>query len=126
MHILFTQLDRYSHRIQPWVHYVPVKNDFTDLYDIMTFFEGGSSLDAPNDETHTPGVNDAIAKKIALQGKEWTKKFWRKEDMIAYMFRYALSRIEKLSVADPCSFASLFLEYGRVSSEDRDSMSFDM
>lgn len=57
----------------------------------MAFFQGSGKLDSVNDELRASsaldGVNDAVAKKIALQGKEWTQKFWRKEDMVAYMFR---------------------------------------
>jgi len=62
----------YTDRIQPWVHYVPIKPDLTDLYDVMTFFREG---------------NDGLAKEIATRGKEWSKTFWRQEDMVAYQFR---------------------------------------
>jgi hypothetical protein len=31
--------------------------------------------------------NDELAKNIALEGKSWSKTFWRKEDMISYQFR---------------------------------------
>jgi len=69
---------RFSDRIMPWVHYVPVKTDLTDLYDIMTFFRG--------DVSGNPGHDD-MAEKIASAGKAWSQAFWRKEDMTAYMFR---------------------------------------
>ncbi|OCF42296.1 hypothetical protein I317_03916 [Kwoniella heveanensis CBS 569] len=62
----------YTDRIQPWVHYIPIKADLTDLYDALSFFRGG---------------NDGLAKEIAVAGKEWSKTFWRKEDMVAYQFR---------------------------------------
>ncbi|KAG8991395.1 Glycosyltransferase Family 90 domain containing protein [Tulasnella sp. 427] len=68
----------YSDRIQPWVHYIPIKNDFTDLYDVLTFFHG----DVSGNNSH-----DDLAEMIARQGKEWSLAFWRKEDMTAYMFR---------------------------------------
>ncbi|SGZ26582.1 BQ5605_C024g09945 [Microbotryum silenes-dioicae] len=55
----------YGDRIQPWVHYVPIKVDYSDLYDALTFFRG-------------------------LQGKEWARDHWRKQDMAAYMFRLTL------------------------------------
>ncbi|KAG9026634.1 Glycosyltransferase Family 90 domain containing protein [Tulasnella sp. JGI-2019a] len=86
----------YTDRVQPWVHYVPVKNDLTDLYDIMTFFRGN------RDGT---GSHDGLAKRIATQGRQWSLSFWRQEDMVAYMFR-------------------LYLEYARVMSKDRDEQSF--
>ncbi|KAG9026633.1 Glycosyltransferase Family 90 domain containing protein [Tulasnella sp. JGI-2019a] len=86
----------YTDRIQPWVHYVPVKNDLTDLYDSITFFRGN------RDGT---GSHDELAKRIATQGHRWSLSFWRQEDTVAYMFR-------------------LYLEYARVMSKDRDEQSF--
>jgi hypothetical protein len=35
---------RYADRVQPWLHYVPVKADLTDLYDVLTFFREGNEL----------------------------------------------------------------------------------
>lgn len=81
----------------PWVHYVPVKTDLTDLYDIMTFFRGDVSGNLGHDD---------LAKEIASAGKAWSRAFWRKEDMTAYMFR----RVK------PLSLAGLFLTYLTVCS----------
>ncbi|KAH0581650.1 hypothetical protein H2248_011347 [Termitomyces sp. 'cryptogamus'] len=83
-------------RSQPWVHYVPIQVDYSDLYDTLLFFRGGLY----GEDNH-----DHLAKRIAYQGKEWSKTFWREEDMTVYLFR-------------------LFLEYSRVMSLDRDSMSY--
>lgn len=69
---------RYSDRVQPWVHYVPIQNDLSDLYDTFAFFHG-------NVNGH--GGHDDLAERIATQGRSWSLNFWRKEDMIAYMFR---------------------------------------
>ncbi|BGP24779.1 glycosyltransferase family 90 protein [Rhodotorula toruloides] len=71
----------YADRIQPWLHYVPVKVDYSDLYDIMTFFHG-------TPEGH--GSHDELANKIGLAGKHWARDHWRKQDMAAYMFRLIL------------------------------------
>ncbi|KAK4056641.1 hypothetical protein OIO90_002193 [Microbotryomycetes sp. JL221] len=71
----------YGDRIQPWVHYVPVKVDYSDLYDIMTFFRG--SPDGKND-------HDELGRKIGLQGKQWAQDHWREQDMASYMFRLVL------------------------------------
>ncbi|KAI6142649.1 glycosyltransferase family 90 protein [Pisolithus tinctorius] len=79
----------YTSRIAPWVHYVPIQVSYTDLYDAVAFFR-----------TH-----DDLAKRIASEGRAWSMRFWRKEDMSAYLYR-------------------LFLEYARVSSMDRDAMSY--
>lgn len=71
----------YGDRIQPWLHYVPVKVDYSDLYDIMTFFHG-----TPEGK----GSHDDLAQKIGLAGKNWARDHWRKQDMAAYMFRLVL------------------------------------
>ncbi|KAF4616689.1 hypothetical protein D9613_008818 [Agrocybe pediades] len=84
-------------RIQPWVHYVPIQIDYSDLYDAYIFFRGG---------LYGEGNHDEMAKQIAYAGREWSKTFWRKEDMTAYFFR-------------------LLLEYARVTSLDREAMSFN-
>ncbi|GAA6040182.1 hypothetical protein JCM8097_004167 [Rhodosporidiobolus ruineniae] len=90
----------YGDRIQPWLHYVPVKVDYSDLYDIMTFFRG-----TPEGQ----GSHDELAKKIGLAGKHWARDHWRKQDMAAYMFR-------------------LILEWARLlhrSDEDHQNLDFD-
>ncbi|KAH7919709.1 glycosyltransferase family 90 protein [Leucogyrophana mollusca] len=83
-------------RIAPWVHYIPVQMDLSDLLDSLTFFRGGPSGE---------GAHEDLARKIADAGRNWSKTFWRHEDMTAYMFR-------------------LFLEYARVSSLDRDAFTY--
>lgn len=69
---------RFTDRLAPWVHYIPVQNDFSDLYDSLIFFRGD-----PNGD----GAHDDLARKIGYAGREWSLKFWRKEDLTAYMFR---------------------------------------
>ncbi|CAE6394278.1 unnamed protein product [Rhizoctonia solani] len=88
----------YMDRVMPWVHYVPVKVDLTDLYDILTFFRG---------DAQGRGGHDELAGKIGLAGKVWSKTFYRREDMVAYLFR-------------------LFLEYSRVMNPNRDNMAFHL
>ncbi|WWC92054.1 uncharacterized protein L201_007008 [Kwoniella dendrophila CBS 6074] len=85
----------WTDRIQPWVHYVPIQLDYSDLYDIMAFFQGLPS---------TPGES-ALARDIANSGRIWSDTHWRKEDMIAYMFR-------------------LYLEWGRLVADNRRKMDF--
>ncbi|BGP32207.1 hypothetical protein JCM10296v2_003987 [Rhodotorula toruloides] len=86
----------YAGWIQPWVHYIPLKIDYTDLFDIISFFAG--DLDGRNG-------HDALAKQIADNGKEYATKYWRYADMEAYFFRLAL-------------------EWARVSSPDRVAMDY--
>jgi len=80
----------YQDRIVPWVHYVPIKIDYSDLHDVMAFFVG-----TPDGR----GAHDDMAKRIGEQGKEFAKQHWRRMDMAAYMFR-------------------LVLEYGRLLHQD--------
>ena len=68
---------RFTDRVAPWVHYVPVQVDLSDLYDSLIFFRGD-----PNGD----GAHEELARKIALQGREWSKAYWRKEDILAYFF----------------------------------------
>ncbi|KZT51609.1 glycosyltransferase family 90 protein [Calocera cornea HHB12733] len=88
----------YTDRIQPWVHYVPVQVDLSDLYDIVTFFRGDVARGGR-------GAHEELARKIGVQGAGWARSSWRREDMVAYTFR-------------------LFLEYGRLMNDDRGSMDF--
>ena len=90
--VTINRVSRYTDRFQPWVHYVPVQVDLSDLLDTLYFFRG--------DPAGNNGHPD-LAEKIAKQGREWSLTHWRKVDMTAYMFR-------------------LFLEYARVMSEERD------
>lgn len=61
------------------MHYVPIQVDLSDLWDALVFFRGGPS---------EKGAHDQMAKQIAEDGREWSKTFWRKEDMVAYNFRF--------------------------------------
>ncbi|KLO20351.1 hypothetical protein SCHPADRAFT_816612 [Schizopora paradoxa] len=88
----------YSDRIQPWVHYVPIQLDYSDLYDALLFFAGDMSGE---------GAHDEMAKRMGKQGREWVIDYWREKDMIAYYFR-------------------LWLEYARVMSPDRKNMNFNL
>lgn len=46
------------------ISYVPVKIDYTDLYDIMTFFRG-----TPDGK----GAHEDLAAEIGLAGKTWAR-----------------------------------------------------
>merc|ERR1711939_1096234 len=90
----------YSERIQPWLHYVPVSTDYTDLWPIMALFAG---------DLRGRGAHPAEARKIAHAGRVWAERYWRYSDMQVYMFR-------------------LLLEYARLLGRDDDdptSMDFD-
>ena len=69
---------RYADRIAPWVHYVPIQLDLSDLHDALIFFRGD-----PNGN----GSHEYLARKIATAGRQWSKRFWREEDLVSYFFR---------------------------------------
>ncbi|EGG12417.1 family 90 glycosyltransferase [Melampsora larici-populina 98AG31] len=71
----------YSDRIQPWYHYIPSNIDYTDLYDIMSFFTG---------DMEGNGAHEDLAEIISSQGRHWALNYFRWEDMVAYMFRLVL------------------------------------
>ncbi|EGG02574.1 family 90 glycosyltransferase [Melampsora larici-populina 98AG31] len=87
----------YQDRIQAWFHYVPIKIDYSDLLDLMSFFTG--DLDGK-------GGFDGLAEQIAGNGKAWVDDHFRFEDVQAYMWR-------------------TYLEYARVSSDDRLEMNYN-
>ncbi|KAF8487537.1 glycosyl transferase family 90-domain-containing protein [Gautieria morchelliformis] len=86
----------YTERIMPWVHYIPVQMDLSDIYDVLAFFRGDLS---------GAGAHDDLAERIATAGKTWSHEFYRRHDMAAYNIR-------------------LFLEYARVMSLDREAMTY--
>ncbi|KAK7049711.1 hypothetical protein VNI00_005742 [Paramarasmius palmivorus] len=104
----------YHDRVQPWVHYVPIQVDLSDLYDALIFFRGD-----PNGQ----GAHEDLAKKIALQGREWSKTFWRKEDLNAYFYRSVmLLSGHRLNLI---LYLRLILEWVRVMSPEREKMDYD-
>ncbi|SJL16212.1 uncharacterized protein ARMOST_19731 [Armillaria ostoyae] len=86
----------FTDRLMPWVHYIPIQVDYSDLWDALVFFRG----DLKGDNNH-----EDLARKIASAGRDWSRTFWRKEDMTAYNYR-------------------VFLEYARIMSPDRAAMTY--
>ncbi|KIM34566.1 glycosyltransferase family 90 protein [Serendipita vermifera MAFF 305830] len=80
----------------PYYHYVPIKVDYTDLFDTMAFFAGWPD--------GTPG-HDHLAERIGMNGVKFVQDHWRWEDAQAYTFR-------------------LLLEYARLASPDREAASY--
>ncbi|KAK8227066.1 glycosyl transferase family 90-domain-containing protein [Phyllosticta capitalensis] len=80
----------HDERLFPWVHYVPVSMSMDELPETMRFL-------ALTDQ------GDAIAQRVAEEGREWRMKALREEDQIVYMYR-------------------LLLEYSRVLRDDRDEL----
>jgi hypothetical protein len=88
----------------------------TIQYDIMEFFRGDS---------RGQGAHDELARKIGSAGKIWSKTFYRKEDMIAYMFR-CVSSLFSSEGSRLRLLCRLFLEYSRVMDVDRDNMAYHL
>ena len=63
----------------------------SDLYDAFIFFRGGM---------YGEGAHDELAHRIARAGREWSKSYWRREDMTAYLFRYVALLLFVLQAID--------------------------
>ena len=88
-------------RLVAWKHFIPMDNRFTDYYGILEYFRGFEGMGASDE---VPG-HDEAAKKIAYDGRDWSRKVLRKEDMQIYVFR-------------------LLLEYARVCDDNRENLGF--
>lgn len=94
----------YEGRLTAWKHFVPVDLRLHDVFSSLAYF-GGYSLKDRGRRTMEP--RDKEAEAIARQGKVWTEKVLRKEDMEIYMFR-------------------LLLEWGRLTDDRRKDVGFRM
>ena len=99
----------------PWVHYVPIQVDLSDLHDAVLFFRGDGS---------GTSNQERLGRKIAAAGRQWSRTFWRKEDLIAYFYRYESHIMMIRDNIIQCFELRLILEYARLMSTDRESMSF--
>ncbi|KAF1913124.1 hypothetical protein BDU57DRAFT_541794 [Ampelomyces quisqualis] len=93
----------YEGRLIAWKHFVPVDLRLHDLFSSLAYF-GGYGVDDRNKRMEGKLKE---AEKIARDGKVWTEKVLRKEDMEVYMFR-------------------LLLEWGRLTDDKRTEVGFRM
>lgn len=99
-------------RLFPWRHFVPLSNDYSEIYSLLTYFIGYGKPgpqrtvddDYVNGDVYIP-AHDAEAKKLADQGSEWANKVLRREDIEVYTFR-------------------LLLEYARIVDDNRDRIGY--
>lgn len=68
----------------PWVHFIPVTLEATELPEITRFL-----IEEPEGQ--------AIGEKIAMQGREWSRKILRREDMELYYMRLLMEMERILS-----------------------------
>jgi hypothetical protein len=87
-------------RLTPWYHFVPIDLRLHDLWSIMAYFGGWQE-----DGGRTWVGKEKEAETIAMQGRDWTNKVLRKEDMEIYMFR-------------------LLLEWGRLTDDNREELGY--
>jgi len=92
----------YEGRLTAWKHFVPVDIRLHDLFSSLAYF-GGYGIEERNKRMMEGQIK--AAEKIARDGKVWTEKVLRKEDMEVYMFR-------------------LLLEWGRLTDDNRDNLGF--
>ncbi|UNI13641.1 hypothetical protein JDV02_000365 [Purpureocillium takamizusanense] len=109
----------YDERVFSWHDYVPADVRLGDgFWGVVRYLAGVGGGEDNKEEEEVEGDDDdddivvarrqgpQTAQKIALQGREWAAKALRKEDMQVYLFR-------------------LLLEWGRVVSDDRETMMYD-
>lgn len=94
----------YEGRLTAWKHFVPVDLRLHDLFSSLAYF-GGYGVEERNKRMMEGRIKEA--EKIARDGKVWTEKVLRKEDMEVYMFR-------------------LLLEWGRLTDDARTEVGFRM
>ncbi|KAK2042530.1 capsular associated protein [Colletotrichum somersetense] len=97
----------YSERLIPWLHFVPIDTRFQALHSTVAYFVGLKGRGKINGRELEFEARWEDAEWIATQGARWADKALRREDMEIYLFR-------------------LLLEWGRVVSDDRDSIGFKL
>lgn len=78
-------LEWWQARFRPWIHYIPIKTDFSNLFPLIRFFHS-----SPKE-----------AKVIAERGRRDAQKYFRKSDMEVYLYRLLLEYARLLSDAIP-------------------------
>ncbi|OBZ76168.1 Beta-1,2-xylosyltransferase 1 [Grifola frondosa] len=89
----------FSDWIQPWLHYIPLSQSYSEIYNIHAFFSGATDstlqaanatvLNLPAGKKHTID-GDRRLRRIARAGKQWKRTIGRRVDMEAYVYRLCL------------------------------------
>lgn len=98
---------RYSERLIPWAHFVPIDLRFHALHSTLAYFAGIQNKEGRklNGREVSMAARQEDGKWIAEEGQRWAAKALRSEDREVYMFR-------------------LLLEWGRIIDEKRDEIGF--
>jgi len=105
----------FSDWVQPWLHYIPLSMDYSELYNVYAYFAGPTPSMMKGIQRQAEGTiiggeyysppGDAQLRNIALAGRKWKRTTARLIDMDIYVYR-------------------LCLEYARLWADDRESMSY--
>ncbi|KAF8576378.1 glycosyltransferase family 90 protein [Ramaria rubella] len=85
----------------PYYHYIPIQQDYSDVYNVMAFFAGPPAKGSKGFHIDTAGGHDNLAQQIGENAAKFVRTMWRWEDMQVYMYR-------------------LLLEYARLVREDEE------
>ncbi|KAK4156036.1 hypothetical protein C8A00DRAFT_12958 [Chaetomidium leptoderma] len=86
--------------LRPWVHFVPLSLHGEEWLEAVRFFSGKGV-----EKTNVGALGRKEAERLAVQGRDWTGKVLRNEDLEVWFFR-------------------LLLEYGRVVDDDRENIGY--
>ncbi|KZT35728.1 hypothetical protein SISSUDRAFT_1050919 [Sistotremastrum suecicum HHB10207 ss-3] len=132
----------FTDRIQPWVHYVPVKVDYSDLYDILLFFRGDLGISRRRKSGRTQGDGggggDGLGGEGGRDGEEedgegeggeggegGREGYDHLAEKIASEGKKWIGEYWREEDMTAYMFR-LMLEYARVMSLDREAASFDL
>jgi len=101
---LFTEW--HTQRIVPWVHYIPFSHVYTEIYSIIAYYSGLGSSSSLNGGSSAGPLHQSELEEIAEEGRKWSLKTIRAEDMEIYLYR-------------------LLLEWGRVIRDEREVLGYD-
>ncbi|KAF8495321.1 hypothetical protein JB92DRAFT_3146989 [Gautieria morchelliformis] len=78
----------------PYYHYIPVQQDYSDVYNVMAFFAGppasGAVADHQGLRIDASRGHDDLAQKIGENAERFARTQWRWEDMQVYTYRLLL------------------------------------
>ena len=70
LHVGEEWLEFYYPAMKPWVHYIPVRQDFSDALELIQFIH----------------ENDALVQRVAQKGHDWVKQHLRMQDVANYWY----------------------------------------
>lgn len=83
----------FSEWIQPWKHYIPLSNDFHEIYSIFAFFLG---VDGDGDQPHSHATpeetvaragREALLQRVGRSGQDFAARHFRQTDLHMYTWR---------------------------------------